>query len=221
MGKKPKTPPPTAQEQMAGRVAVEQWNEYATRWHEPIMTWAAGVAKDKAPDAARATGIVNADLAQASAGLERRMAAGGMGPNSGRVVSGVADAADTAALAGAGAKVSAGQGVDDARLFGLQQVANIGMGQKTTAVDGLHDIAQQSVRKSLSEAIDKQQRRADTANFVGGMAGVAAGVAQADWKKPAGNMKDFDTAGQAAVLAGQSYGPGGYTVRGGKVYWND
>lgn len=223
MGKGPKTPPPTAQENAAGKVAVGQWNEYVTQWHRPIMDWAQNVNKDKTPEMGKATGITNADLAQQSAGAEKRIAAGGMSPNSGRVMGAAAELETVTGTTGSGAAVSARQGVEDARLSGLQQVANVGMGQKTEAVAGLNEVAAESVNSAITNAVTKQQGRFDKANAIGGMAGVVAGgyvgaQKSGDW---AGGMTQFDAAGQEAVRAGASSGPGGYWIdEAGNIRWN-
>lgn len=223
MGKGPKPPKPTAGENATAKVNVEGWNEYATKWHEPILTWAKGVAADKTPEMRRATAITNADLAQQSTGVEKAVAGGGMSPNSGRAFGAVSDASTLTGTAGAGAAVKARQGVEDARLAGMQQVAAIGSGQKTSAVQGLQEIARDSVNSSIAEAMDKQQGRSDRAGMVAGTAGVAAGVYKGmrgggQW---AGTMNDFDAEGQAAVIAGASKGSGGYQVdRYGNVSWN-
>ncbi len=176
MGKGPKTPAPTAAEEANADVAREQWNEYVTQWHQPIMTWAKGVAQDPADKVGQATGITNADLAQQSKGMERAVGGSPVNPNSGRAVGAVSRAADLQAKTGAGAQVAARQGVEDARLQGMQQVANIGMGQKTEAVEGIGDIARQATGRAIADAWDTRQSRATTAGAVAGMAGVAAGI---------------------------------------------
>lgn len=176
MGKKPDDPEPTAQEQAASQVAVEQWNEYVDHWSEPVQNWAQGIAKDKAPEMAQVTGITNADIAQQGANLEHSIGKGGMSPNSGKMMSGVADATTMDGKVGASAAVDARQGVENSQLEGLGQVAAIGMGQKATATQGIQDIAATSVQKSMADSASDQQKKYDTANLVGGAAGVAAGV---------------------------------------------
>lgn len=101
----------------------------------------------------------------------------------------------------------------------LDNAVNLGRGEAVEAVAGLGDVASRSVSRSISRAFAGQASRAATADMVGSAAGVAAWGARQ--LKPAdGNLSDFDAAGQEAVLAGASDGPGGYSVRGRKIYWN-
>lgn len=180
MGKKPDDPEPTAQEQAASTVAVEQWNEYVNHWSEPVQNWAQGIAKDKAPEMAQATGMTNADIAQQGAGLEHEVGKGGMSPNGGKMMTGVADATTMDGKVGASVAVAARQGVEDSQLEGLGAVAAIGMGQKATATQGVQDIAASSVQKSMANSAVDQQQKYDTGSLVGGMAGAAAGIAK-EW----------------------------------------
>lgn len=178
MGDGPETPGATASEKAAGKVHVEQWNEYATNFHEPIMRWSKSIAKDKTPEMDQATGITNADLAQQTAGVEKRLASG-MNPNSGKGFGALQTVASVEGEAGSGAAVKTRQGVEDKQLADFGEVANVGMGQKAVATRGINDIAASSVDEAIGDSLRKQGRRNDNVNFITGMGGVAAGVATA------------------------------------------
>ena len=223
MGKKPKDPKPTAQEIAAGKIAVDQWNEYATKWQQPIKRWAADVAGDKTNQMAQATGITNADLAQQAAGNERGMTAAGFDPNSGKMIAALSGTTDAQAKVGGGAAATARQGVEDARLSGLQAIGAIGMGQKADATAGINQIAAESVARQNLGALTDQQNRFARNNMIGGMAGVAAGAgveAYTSGGMADNSMLSFDAAGKSAIKAGASSAPGGYSVAGNRINWN-
>ena len=183
MGKGAKKVKETADQKAAARVGVEQWNEYAQKWAPKIQQWAGGIAADKAVDKDIVQGITNADLAQATQGVERGVTMTGMNPNSGRAMKVVAGLNDTAATAGSGAAVTATQGVESNQIAGLQQVANVGMGQKTEALDSMYDIAGRSVNEAINNAGFKQQSHQATTNMIMSGAGAAAGMAWDKYKK--------------------------------------
>ncbi len=174
----------TAAEKADARVAVDQWNEYVTTWAPKIQNWAADVASDKSAEKATARGITNADLAQATKGMGMKMARSGVNPNSGKAIMALEDTTNRIASAGAGAQVSATQGVDNAQLTGLQQVANIGMGQQTEAVDSMGDIARQSSAEAINKAANDQQEKYTNREMAMAVAGTAAGsLAKMNWSK--------------------------------------
>ena len=209
----------TADQVAQSEVAVEQWNEYATDWAPKIQTWAKDIAADKTAEKDRAAGIVNADVAQKMAGAEKALTMTGMNPNSGKAVKALSTASDVGADISGAATVTAKQGIDSNRVAGLQQVANIGMGQKTEAIEGMGTIAENSVKDAITKAgLDQQSHMADVGLGMS-IAGTAAGVGMDYFSsEPAGYMSDFEPSQRAAIRQGEK--DGGYSVKGDVISWN-
>jgi len=177
----------TAAQKADAEVGVKEWNTYVTDFAPVIQRWSQGVAADKTADKEIARGITNADLSQATSGMEKTLTRSGINPNSGKAIMALEEAEDDIGSAGAGASVSATRGVDDTQLAGMNQVANIGMGQKTEAVEGIGDVARESVSDEINRMFNKQQSRFANIDTAMAGAGILAGM---DWSKGGYNNKN-------------------------------
>ncbi len=164
----------TAAEKADAEISVSQWNDYVTDVAPKVQRWAADVNKDKSADREIARGITNADIAQATKGIDKQFT--GMNPNSGQAAMMLNEVSDEIGAAGSGAAVEATQGVDNSQIAQKMQVANIGMGQKTEAVEGIGDIARQSTQRAITTASNKLSERMNNVNTGFAAAGTLAGM---------------------------------------------
>lgn len=211
----------TAAQKADAEVNVKDWNDYVINVAPKIKAYADEIASDKTAEKEQAAGIVNADVAQKMADAEKSLTRTGMNPNSGKAISALAKSGDIGAKVESAAQVSTEQGIDSNQVAGLQQVSQIGMGQKVDAIDGMGNIAESSVREAISDASSDLSSHYDNLSLGMSAAGVAAGAGMdyfANKKAVAGSMSDYGSGMQDYIRknAGNDY-----SVKGNNIYWND
>lgn len=168
-------PKETAEERELGRIAIERWNDYQSRFVPVEDQYIADVQKTEGDfDFARRS--TNAGVQQsfdgAEDGLRSALTSRGVTPDSGQFRKAMAGVStDRATSVGTGLN-EADLAVDTEHLRGLQSVVQIGQGQAMDALDGMGNVAANATRDS----IDRANRSFENRQAGLHLAGTAAGI---------------------------------------------
>lgn len=178
MGKGPDKVKETAQEKALAEFAANKWADYKARWLPVQRQLAAQIQEMGAPDSAArraAAGRSNVDtqlaFGKAQGAVEKRLAAAGAAPGSGKfnlAQTGLAE--DSATSGGLGMSVADRQ-VTDAYLSGLSALTAIGQGRSATVGNALGQQASMSSRQAAQDAAFSADRRAAVGDLAGQFAG--------------------------------------------------
>lgn len=207
----------------AAEIGVRQWNDYQTRMVPFENKFIQDVTRDPGVTSDKVQGMVGADMAQKTS-----PAAITVNP----IHSGAPPVVTGRSLATG--MTDARQGALDRTAQGMGTAVAMGRGQQVEALNGMTDLAATSGQIASQKAITDSQvaikNRGDTFGMIGTAIGAGGAIAK-NYKKPAGNLDQFQdgeitTSGaltKGDVMAGQSFGPGGYSVspKTGAITWNN
>jgi hypothetical protein len=169
------TPKVHPEERMLAEIAKEQWDSYKETYVPLENEWMENVAKMDDPSAHQGARDITAATFQqrlggAMPGMQQASAAGAgyrRGNNIGAYTQGMDHLAQ--------AKSRASQGVTDRYARGMENILGMGAGQRTEGMQGLTEIAQQSVQGR----IDAQSNAFSSSQANSNALGTAVGAASA------------------------------------------
>ena len=156
----------TEAQRASAEVAMNNYNDYMSTIMPVQEKFIADVTADPTNRENLVTGQANANIAQ-------KVGTPAIDPNAGM------SSASTVGLANtmSDAQIKGRQAVDTQRLTGEQAIVDLGMGENSTAQLGLSDLANQSVKQSISNQQSSQYSdNADMSAAASGL-GAAAGMA--------------------------------------------
>ena len=156
----------TAAQKASAEVAMNNYNDYMSTIMPVQEKFISDVTADPTNRENLVTGQANANIAQ-------KVGTPSIDPNAGM------SSASTVGLANtmSDAQIKGRQAVDTQRLTGEQAIVDLGMGENSTAQLGLSDLANQSVKQSISNQQSSQYSdNADMSAAASGL-GAAAGMA--------------------------------------------
>ncbi|MDF0750274.1 hypothetical protein NLU14_08530 [Marinobacter sp. 71-i] len=192
-------PEQTEEEKELGRIAVERWNDYQTRF-VPIENQFIEAVQTSDSDFESARGSANASVQQAFGDAEDNLTdtltANGITPDSGRfraAMDGIGE--DRSLSLGTGLNETE-MAVDNRGLKGLQSVVQMGQGQATDSISGMGTVAADATRDSIDRANRSFENRQAGLHLAGTVAGAGT---QAMTGAPG-----LNTQGQTTPLYGNS-----------------
>jgi len=159
------------EERELAKIAKEQWEDYKTRYIPIENEWMQNVSNLDAEGAHQATrGMAAAEFAQANPNAIQRMQ-GGMGGGDAYRRSNAASAHITSANNLSQIKNKADLAVTDRYVRGMENVIGIGQGVKTEGLQGLTDVAEQSVQGRIENSKNRFKRDQGGLDAMGALAG--------------------------------------------------
>jgi len=176
MSKGGKTPKETAEERELGRIAVERWNDYQTRF-KPIEDQFIEDVQMTDSDFNQVRGStatsVQQNFSEVENSLKDNLFVKGVDPSSDAYIDALDDVSQDRALSLGTGVNEAEVAVDNAHLKGLQSVVAMGQGQATEALDGLGAIAGDATNEAINRSKKSFQNRSAGLQLVGTVAGGA------------------------------------------------
>ncbi|WP_017411431.1 hypothetical protein [Aeromonas salmonicida] len=200
----------TEAQKAAAEVANEQWGIYKNdlqKYEDIFMDKVGDLNSAQQFDGIEGTAALGTAQAfgEARAGLADSFAAGGIDPSSGRYQSAMQDLETDQAQSQTDTTNRAQSSQQDRFVAGLKDVVSIGAGQKAEALAGMGDVANTSLRKTVSDAQASFQGKQATAGMVGTVAGAGAayGLKQAKYTDQDFNL-DAQRAQDRGAFTGSS-----------------
>lgn len=176
-GDKPKQTP---EEKELGRIAIERWNDYQTRFRPVEDEYIRSVQKTGADfDQARGQTAAGVQMAFGSAEdtLKDNLFANGLGPDDGNFLKAIEGLSDDRALSMGTGLNETDVAVDNQHLRGLQSVVEMGQGQAGTALNGMGNVAADATRDAIDRANRSFENRQAGLHMVGNVAGAGTNYA--------------------------------------------
>ncbi|UKA03859.1 hypothetical protein [Photobacterium damselae] len=184
-GRKSQEVPETTAQKTQAEVANKQWDLYENelkgfenKFIQRVDNFNSSSKMEKTKQTA---GLSYASsFGHARKQLDQSMTANGVDPSSQKFQNAQANLSDDQGLELSDTVNRAQSSEQDKYLAGLQDVAAMGMGQKSDALGSIGDVANASLRKATSDAYDSFNRRAANNQLIGTVtgAGVSAGLRQ-------------------------------------------
>lgn len=172
----------TSKERALADVGKAQMEDFKQRWQPVQQKFAAGVVAANDPNsferrrAATMSGVdTSVRFGAAANKLDAAAAASGAYGSAAHKLGITGMAADRATSAGLGA-VAADQTGDESYVAGLNAVTALGRGEKTNAIAGMTQAAQESGRQAAADASASLEDRAGAYQLAGTAAGIGAGL---------------------------------------------
>lgn len=170
----PDKPKQSAEERELGRIAVERWNDYQTRFVPVENEYIESVQQTDA-DYADARGGAAASVQQsfgaAEDDLRGNLFAAGLTPDSSQFTSAIEGLGLDRALSLGTAANEAEVATDNRHLQGLQSVVQMGQGQAMNAIQGKGEVAATATRDSIDRANRSFDNRQAGLHLAGTVAG--------------------------------------------------
>lgn len=189
-GDKPEQSP---EEKELGRIAIERWNDYQTRFVPVENEYIEAVQRTDSDfeDARGAAGsAVQQSFNRAEEDLSNNLFAAGLAPDSGAFIDAMEGIGEDRALSLGTGINEAEQAVDNQHLQGLQTVVQMGQGQAADSLAGMGNVAADATRDSIERAERSFENRQAGLHLVGNVAG--AGAAAYTNHTPGLNMQGQD-----------------------------
>lgn len=187
-------PKQTPEEAELGRIAVEKWNHYQTKYVPVENEYIEDVQMGES-DFAQARGTTAASVQmgfdQAEVDLSNNIFAQGLDVNSSQFISAIDDLGlDRGLSMGTGLNETE-MAVDNKHVMGLQSVVDMGQGKSARAVQGMGEIAGMRTHDAIDRANRSFQEKQAGLHLVGNVAG--AGASHYMNASPGVNMQGQET----------------------------
>lgn len=202
-------PSQTPEEAELGKIAIERWNDYQTRFKPIENQFIEDVQADASDyDAARGatTTAVQQNFGQAEDALKDNIFATGIDPSSSEFMDSLKGLSLDRALSGGTGLNETDLAVDNQHLQGLQTVVAMGQGQATDALDGYGNIAANATRDAIDRSYRSFEDRQAGLHLVGNVAGAATSYGM---NQPSGGTDTVNGSVERADYM-HDYGKGGF-----------
>lgn len=206
----PDKPKQTREERELGRIAVERWNDYQTRFVPVENEYIESVQQTGADfDDARggATASVQQSFGAAEDDLRGNLFAAGLSPDSSQFTSAIEGLGLDRALSLGTAANEAEVATQNRHLTGLQNVVQMGQGQAMNAIQGKGEIAGRATQDSIDRANRSFENRQAGLHLAGTVAGAGT---QALATRPTPGGTSTAPGSMARTYYNHQAGKGGY-----------
>lgn len=187
----------TPEERELGKIAIERWNDYQTRFVPVENEYIQAVQKtdsDFSEARGRTASAVQQAFAPAEGNLTDNLFAQGATPDSGRFMSAYEGMGQDRGLSLGTGLNETDMAVDNQHLAGLQNVVRMGQGQAAESLDGMGRVAADATMDSINRA----NRSFDNRQAGLHLAGTVAGAGTHAYTNQAPNMGTSTPYGSSA-----------------------